>query len=40
VILYPTSCDADGIAGQVLIGQVLVTEFPAACGTVCTTNCD
>lgn len=36
VILYPTRCDAESIAGQVLIGQVLVTEFPATCKTVCT----
>jgi hypothetical protein len=32
VILYPVGCDADGIAGQVLIGQALVTDFPASCG--------
>lgn len=36
VILYPVDCTDEGIAGQVLIGQVLVTEFPATCKTVCT----
>lgn len=40
VVVYPVDCNDTGIAGQVLIAQVLVTEFPAACTALsCSTVC-
>jgi len=33
VVVYPVACGTDDQAGQALIAQALVSEFPVACGT-------